>query len=94
MTDDRRRDNTMTLEEFILAYDPYDCGTLLWLGAERLPLRSSLLSRLREEIIPEREDEDDERITSLDDLVQWAGNERELADCETIWNQFQDYTAA
>jgi hypothetical protein len=35
-----------------------------------------------------------EPIASLDDLVEWASTERELADCGTIWKQFQDYAAA
>jgi hypothetical protein len=53
----------VTLEDFILAYDPGDCGTIVRLGADPGLLQSSLLWRLRK-IISEREDEDDERITS------------------------------
>jgi hypothetical protein len=80
-----------SLEDFILAYDPLDCCACSRLGVDPDLLRSSLLDFLRE-MIPQAREEDDgyEPIASLDDLVEWAGNERELADCGTIWRQFQD----
>ena len=84
----------MTLEDFILAYDPSDCCACSRLGVDPWPLlRSSLLYQLRE-FIPQMREEDGaeyEPIASLDDLVQWAGTERELADCGTIWKQFQNH---
>jgi hypothetical protein len=71
----------MTLEEFILTHD-------LWYA----PLQSSLLYQLQGIITENLKENEDERcnpIVSLQDLTEYADNERELADCDTIWKQFE-----
>ncbi len=83
----------MTLEEFIMAFDPNDCCACSQFGFSwPPPLHSGFLDDLRM-MIEECDPNDSKPLITFQDIAELVDNEHERADCIVIWETFEKVRA-
>jgi hypothetical protein len=88
---ERNSSNVMTLEEFLIAFNPDDCDACMRFGYECPPPFHNFLTDMRNKILAilEEDEENNHPRIMAQHLVGWIDSERDLFDCAALLEAFK-----